>query len=414
VNGFGEKFTTDETRYLHYDSLGSVDTITNQQGSVVQRTAYTPFGEQLELKKAPKSITNRGYTGHEHIEGTRFIHMNARLYDPTIGRFLSADTIIQDPYDSQSYNRYSYVRNNPMKYSDPTGHSWWTRHRYRILGTVSVIVGVLLIQTANVYAVAAGVAFLGLGQSLLNYDPNEPESQNNQISFSTSYSYNTSWGQSGGGLTANQQYTVNQGRRDTIQLQPYLDNLGAVQYVNGSSSGDIAMKNGVQYNNLSSYATIREREEQLAFALNLIVNATEVSEDVRKMFRNYMENYYIIYTDTPFFELTLGDKINSYNGVHHGDNFSGRTRNYRRNDGGKISYKVQGRGIEYSSLIWTHDGGYLSQNFIEVLFHEILHDKNLYGIGHSKIKDGMNLRERATSEANLFFKSYDPKLKKYR
>ena len=48
--------------------------------------------------------------------------MNARLYDPTIGRFISADTIIQAPYDSQSYNRYSYVRNNPMKYTDPTGH----------------------------------------------------------------------------------------------------------------------------------------------------------------------------------------------------------------------------------------------------------------------------------------------------
>ena len=130
----GEQLTTHNTQYLHYDSLGSVDTITNQQGSVVERMAYKPFGEQIDLTKLGKSITNRGYTGHEHIKGTDFIHMNARLYDPTIGRFLSADTVIQAPYDSQSYNRYSYVRNNPLKYTDPTGHffsglrHWVSRH----------------------------------------------------------------------------------------------------------------------------------------------------------------------------------------------------------------------------------------------------------------------------------------------
>ncbi len=123
----GKERTTHNTQYLHYDSLGSVDTITNQQGSVVERMAYKPFGEQIDLTKLGKSITNRGYTGHEHIKGTDFIHMNARLYDPTIGRFLSADTVIQAPYDSQSYNRYSYVRNNPLKYTDPTGHSWLSK-----------------------------------------------------------------------------------------------------------------------------------------------------------------------------------------------------------------------------------------------------------------------------------------------
>ena len=63
-----------ETRYLHYDSLGSVDTITNQRGEVVQRMAYKPFGEQIEVTKTEDTITNRGYTGHEHIEGTKLIH----------------------------------------------------------------------------------------------------------------------------------------------------------------------------------------------------------------------------------------------------------------------------------------------------------------------------------------------------
>jgi hypothetical protein len=48
--------------------------------------------------------------------------MNGRIYDPLIGRFLSADTYVQFPYDLQSYNRYSYVHNNPLTYNDPSGY----------------------------------------------------------------------------------------------------------------------------------------------------------------------------------------------------------------------------------------------------------------------------------------------------
>jgi RHS repeat-associated protein len=52
------------------------------------------------------------FTGHEHIDEMGLIHMNGRVYDPQIGRFLSADPYIQSPYNTQSYNRYSYVMNN--------------------------------------------------------------------------------------------------------------------------------------------------------------------------------------------------------------------------------------------------------------------------------------------------------------
>ncbi len=48
--------------------------------------------------------------------------MNGRVYDPDLGRFLSADSIVQFPNNSQSYNRYSYVLNNPLSYTDPSGH----------------------------------------------------------------------------------------------------------------------------------------------------------------------------------------------------------------------------------------------------------------------------------------------------
>ncbi len=62
---------------------------------------------------------------HEHLDEMGIIHMNGRVYDPLIGRFMSADPFIQSPMDLQSYNRYAYVRNNPLTMSDPTGHFWW-------------------------------------------------------------------------------------------------------------------------------------------------------------------------------------------------------------------------------------------------------------------------------------------------
>ncbi len=66
--------------------------------------------------------------------------MGGRIYDPTLGRFMQADPIIQAPLDSQSYNRFAYVRNNPMSYTDPSGFSWWTDFRDKILRPVLAIV----------------------------------------------------------------------------------------------------------------------------------------------------------------------------------------------------------------------------------------------------------------------------------
>ena len=67
-------------------------------------------------------VDNKGFTGHEHIEESGLIHMNGRVYDPQIGRFLSADPFVQAPESSQSFNRYSYVMNNPLSLVDPSGY----------------------------------------------------------------------------------------------------------------------------------------------------------------------------------------------------------------------------------------------------------------------------------------------------
>ena len=119
-----------QTRYMHKDNLGSVDAITDGVGNVVERMSFDPFGSrrQSNWREAEVGInlipvfTNRGFTGHEHIDEMDLIHMNGRVYDPTLGRFLSADPHIQSPHSTQSYNRYSYVSNNPLKYADPSGY----------------------------------------------------------------------------------------------------------------------------------------------------------------------------------------------------------------------------------------------------------------------------------------------------
>ncbi|MFA0115083.1 RHS repeat-associated core domain-containing protein [Vibrio sp. 10N.261.46.E11] len=129
----GEKKLKDkQTRYLHYDALNSVDMITDGYGVVVERRSYDTWGKQRKvawresgpLDVVQQAITNRGYTGHEEIVEVGLVHMNGRVYDQELGRFISPDPFIQAPYISSSFNRYSYVLNNPLKFVDPSGY-WW-------------------------------------------------------------------------------------------------------------------------------------------------------------------------------------------------------------------------------------------------------------------------------------------------
>jgi RHS repeat-associated protein len=121
-------------RYFHRDQLGSVSVVTDESGAVIERLAYEPFGKRRYPNGAfdPSGSlvgvnTDRGFTGHEHLDEVQLIHMNGRVYDPLLGRFMSADPIVQSPSNLQSYNRYSYVANNPLAYTDPTGYSSWKR-----------------------------------------------------------------------------------------------------------------------------------------------------------------------------------------------------------------------------------------------------------------------------------------------
>ena len=118
---------TDRSRYLHRDHLGSVESITGETGVVVQRLSFDAHGKRRLADwtagdpAGPDAETPRGFTGHEHLDSVGLIHMNGRVYDPALGRFLSADPFVPNPTATQSFNRYTYVYNNPLSYTDPSG-----------------------------------------------------------------------------------------------------------------------------------------------------------------------------------------------------------------------------------------------------------------------------------------------------
>ena len=157
-----------DVKYMHHDALGSVDLITNYMGQPLNYNSFSAFGSKrtnINRSLMPSGTSlhtnlfaqqyNRGYTGHEQLDDLGLIHMNGRVYDPTLARFVSADPHIQAPYNSQSLNRYSYALNNPMKYVDPSGFFFkklFKKLKNAIKSLIKTIVAaVILVVAAYIY-----------------------------------------------------------------------------------------------------------------------------------------------------------------------------------------------------------------------------------------------------------------------
>ena len=129
-----------QTYYVETDHLGSVTGIINTDKTYASRSSYDAWGRRRNpadwsYNNIPTPvITDRGFTGHEHLDRFGLINMNGRMYDPVVGRFLGVDPVVQAPDYSQSFNGYSYCWNNPLKYTDPSGYlldaDSWQRSMY--------------------------------------------------------------------------------------------------------------------------------------------------------------------------------------------------------------------------------------------------------------------------------------------
>jgi RHS repeat-associated protein len=109
-----------KAKYFLTDQIDSVKVVTDDSGDVVTRMEYLPYGEtwfqEGDESNAPK------FNSQELDSETNFYYYNARFYDPSICRFVTADTVIDGEGSAAGWNRFSYVKNNPIIYKDPTGH----------------------------------------------------------------------------------------------------------------------------------------------------------------------------------------------------------------------------------------------------------------------------------------------------
>ena len=115
--------------YFTLDHLGSVAVVANSSGSVTQRLSYDPWGKQRNPNGTDAacgtitSPTTRGFTNQEEMPTQCLVNLNARLYDPSIGKFMAPDSIVANPFNGQSFNRYAYVNNNPLSFTDVGGNA---------------------------------------------------------------------------------------------------------------------------------------------------------------------------------------------------------------------------------------------------------------------------------------------------
>jgi len=134
VSTWAHDVTMKSVTHLVRDYQGSIVSIVDSTGFWHTDWSYDAWGRprnpQTHVVYNPPVLNSyssgyRGYCGHEHLPQFGLINMNARLYDPTLGRFLSPDPYVQLSDNTQSFNRYTYCLNNPLKYVDENGELWW-------------------------------------------------------------------------------------------------------------------------------------------------------------------------------------------------------------------------------------------------------------------------------------------------
>ena len=192
------------------DHLGSLTAVLDKTGNVLEKLSYDAWGKRRNLNGSGINLSvlyafkpqfsERGYTAHKHIDSMGLIHMNGRVYDPVIARFLSADPIIQAPSNLQSLNRYSYVINNPLSYTDPSGYGWkgWKKLR----GVLKVAVGIAIVAVGVVmtplnpvlgpFISSLGVPLIQSGVNDLNGKPSTQNVSWNSPRVEASFDYPSS------------------------------------------------------------------------------------------------------------------------------------------------------------------------------------------------------------------------------
>jgi RHS repeat-associated protein len=160
------------TRYFHSDHLGSIAVITDETGNVLERLSYDAWGKRRyangtdDPAGAITSQTTRGFTAQEELSVGGLVHLNGRIYDPLVGRMMSADPTVPDPLNAQAWNRYSYVGNDPLTFIDPNGFSWLSTIFHDIARFFRAIFANPLVRAVAQIAITALLSATGVGAVL--------------------------------------------------------------------------------------------------------------------------------------------------------------------------------------------------------------------------------------------------------
>ncbi|WP_050021965.1 RHS repeat domain-containing protein [Chryseobacterium sp. P1-3] len=163
-------------KFLHKDYIGSILAISDEAGNKLEQRHFDAWGNFTHLQIGNGAIItdkniidtaslliDRGYTSHEHFAEVGIIHMNGRLYDPLLRRFLNADENIQDPYNTQNYNKYGYVLNNPLMFNDPSGEFW----QFLAIPIVKAVLFAVVSYTATVLITGSKFNILNLYSTIV-------------------------------------------------------------------------------------------------------------------------------------------------------------------------------------------------------------------------------------------------------
>ncbi|HEX5748654.1 MAG TPA: RHS repeat-associated core domain-containing protein [Archangium sp.] len=150
------------TSFMHQDHLGSVQLMTNATGAVVHSYDYAAYGKTLA--DSGGVANTRGFGGHETDGETGLVYMNARYFDPELGRFISPDSMVPDLENPQALNRYAFGYNNPISNVDPTGHA----------PVVAAVVAVVSVAASTAPVWVTAVAAVGAAATVAGYVLKDP------------------------------------------------------------------------------------------------------------------------------------------------------------------------------------------------------------------------------------------------
>lgn len=159
LNGGSGPSTTHVGYYYHQDLLNSSSALSGNTGAQLEVNVWHPFGRTQTASPQAGFKVSRQFTGQVLDTETGLYYYNARYYDPEIGRFIQPDTVIADLSNPQSYNRYSYCLNNPLKYTDPTGHAViqaWQAAQLRLISAGG------LLNNVGAYGISMGITAMNV------------------------------------------------------------------------------------------------------------------------------------------------------------------------------------------------------------------------------------------------------------